>query len=443
MRFMLPVLFALASLSFQQAPQKPALLLISIDGLRPDNILEADRYHLKIPRLRRILQEGAHARGVRGVLPTVTYPSHTTLITGVRPAKHGIYSNLSFDPLGQNASGWNWYSEDIRLPTLWEVAAKAGMDVASVSWPVSVGAPGVKYLVPEYWRAPAFEDDAKLVRALSVPPGTMAEIAKTAGPYVNNLDEAEAGDRQRTRYAAAIIRMKRPQLITVHLASLDHLQHAGGPFSPESLATLEQIDGEVGELEDALKSVYPQAVVCIVSDHGFARTDHSLNLMAAFAAAGLVTMTGDKVSDWKAIPHLDGGSASIVLKDPADVATRARVEGLLQRLAADPANGIERILGAQEIAAWGGWPRATYWVDMKTNFSLVAAGPQVQAHPATGTHGYAPSHPELLASFFIAGPGVRAGLDVGEIDMRNIAPTLAALLGMTMPSADLPPLPLQ
>jgi predicted AlkP superfamily pyrophosphatase or phosphodiesterase len=440
---MLPVLLALASLSFQAPDRKPALLLVSIDGLRPDTVLEADKYHLKIPRLRRILRDGAHARGVRGVLPTVTYPSHTTLITGVRPAKHGIYSNLSFDPLGQNLAGWKWYSEDIQAPTLWEIAARAGMDVGSVSWPVSVGAPGVRYLVPEYWRAPVFEDDAKLVRALSAPPGMMAEIEKTAGPYVNNLDEAEAGDRQRTRYAAAIIRMKRPQLTTVHLASLDHLQHAGGPFSPESLATLERIDGEVGELEDAVKSVYPAAVVCIVSDHGFTRTDHSLNPMPAFVAAGLVTMAGEKVTGWKAIPHLDGGSASIVLKDPADAATRTKVEEVLRALAADPANGIERILGGPEIAALGGWPGAAYWIDMKTNFSVVATGPQVQAHQATGTHGYAPSHAELLASFFVAGPGIRAGLDVGEIDMRSIAPTLAALLGLTMPSADLPGVPLQ
>jgi predicted AlkP superfamily pyrophosphatase or phosphodiesterase len=376
-------------------------------------------------------------------LPTVTYPSHTTLITGVRPAKHGIYSNVSFDPLGQNLAGWKWYSEDIRTPTLWEIAAKAGMDVGSVSWPVSVGAPGVKYLIPEYWRAPAFEDDTKLVRALSLPPGMMAEIAKTEGPYLNDLNEAEAGDRQRTRYAVAIIRMKRPRLTTVHLASLDHLQHAGGPFSAESLATLETIDGEVGEMEDALKSVYPETVVCIVSDHGFARTDHSFNPMPAFAAAGLVTVTGDNVTGWKAMPHLDGGSAAVVLKDPADTAVRGQVEDLLRRLAADPANGIERILGEREIAAFGGWPRAAYWIDMKSNFSLVATGPQAQSHEVTGTHGYAPSHAEMPASFFVAGPGVRAGLDLGEIDMRSVAPTLAALLGLTMPSADLPALPLR
>ena len=76
------------------------LLLVSIDGMRPDYVLEADAHGLQIPHLRRLLAEGAHATGVRGVLPTVTYPSHTTILTGVWPAKHGIYTNTTFDPLG-------------------------------------------------------------------------------------------------------------------------------------------------------------------------------------------------------------------------------------------------------------------------------------------------------------------------------------------------------
>jgi len=188
-----PVIFFLAAAAAATgfaADAKTALLLISIDGMRPDYVLQADRYHLKIPHLRRLLSDGAHASGVRGVLPTVTYPSHTTILTGVWPARHGIYSNVAFDPLKLNAEGWMWYTEDIAVPTLWDAAAKAGMEVGSVSWPVSVGARSVRYLVPEYWRAPKFADDIKLLRALSTPPGMMAEIEKTAGVYVNDLDAA-------------------------------------------------------------------------------------------------------------------------------------------------------------------------------------------------------------------------------------------------------------
>ena len=415
------------------APLSAQTMIVSIDGMRPDYLLKADQYGLKIPHLRRILHDGAHASGVRAVLPTVTYANHTTILTGVWPSKHGIYSNLTFDPFDRNLAGWYWYSEAIQSPTLWEAAAKAGLTVGSVSWPVSVGAPGVRYLIPEYWRAPKSSgEDLKLLRALSSP-GLMAEIEKKAGPYVNDLDEAEAGDRQRTRFAAAIIRDKHAQFVTVHLAALDHLQHGFGPFSKEAFATLEESDAEVGELEDAAGKGY---TICIVSDHGFARTEHTLNLRAPFVDAGLITVN-DKhhVTDWKAFPKPDGGSAAILLKDPT---ARDAVEQLLKRLASDPANGIAAILGPKEIAGFGGDPHAAFWVDMKTNFSVVADdGPQVKERKVAGTHGFAPSHPEMLASFFIAGPGIRSGADLGEIDMRAIAPTLAHSLRVPFPSADL------
>ena len=425
-----------------------SLLLISIDGLRPDYVLQADAHGLKIPHLRRILLEGAHASGARGVLPTVTYPSHTTIVTGVWPAKHGIYTNTTFDPLGMNFEGWYWYSEDIAVPTLWEAAAKAGMIVGSVSWPVSVGALGIRYNVPEYWRAPQGADDLKVVRAVSTP-GLVAEIAKDAGPYNNDIDDAIPGDLARTRYAVWILRHGKPQFMTVHLAALDHLQHATGPFSPESNSTLEQIDEMLGQLEEAARGVSPDYAVCVVSDHGFARIDHSLNLMRAFADEGLVTLGAGSgfrgaplVSDWKAFPKVDGGSAAIVLKDPKDQATRLKVEQLLRRLAANPANGIAGILDQKTIAAMGGNPDAAFWVDMQVNFSVVNKMGELVTATKGGTHGYAPTHPELLASFFMAGPSVGRGVALGEIDLRSIAPTLAAYLGFPLPSADLKPLAL-
>src|ERR1700678_429803 len=252
-----------------------SLLLISIDGMRPDYVLKADEHALKIPHLRRILKDGAHATGVRGVLPTVTYPSHTTILTGVLPVKHYIYSNVVFDPLDRNQAGWMWYAEDIAVPTLWEAASKAGLITGSVSWPVSVNAPGIRYNIPEYWRAPQFPgEDVKLMRAISTP-GLMAEIEKEAGPYVTDLNDAVNGDRQRTRYAVAILRNKHAQFMTVHLASLDHVEHATGHIRHKANQTLGQIDAKLGELENAAAG----AVVCVLSDHGFPRTDHNFNIV--------------------------------------------------------------------------------------------------------------------------------------------------------------------
>lgn len=430
-------------------PERTGLLVISIDGMNPAYVTQADRYGLKVPNLRRIMRDGAHATGVRGVLPTVTYPTHTTMMTGVFPAKHGISLNGTFDPERKNLGGWYWYAEDVRSPTLWQAAAKAGYVVGSVAWPVSVGAPGIRWLIPEYWRAMTSEDDLKLLRALSTP-GLLTEFEAVHGKYIIDLDNAVPGDWMRTRYADSIIRSKRANLLTIHIAALDHIEHATSPESASAFAALEEIDKMVAVLETAIRSVAPDAAVCVVSDHGMARVEHELNLNVAFVKAGLITPAAERasptaraISDWKAQPWIAGGSAAVVLNDPSDAKTRDTVGRLLQELAADPANGIAAILDAKAIAEAGGSPRASFWVDMKPGHAVGSpmSGPLTRDVSLRGTHGYAPAHPEMRASFFIAGPRIQKGLDLGEIEIRRIAPTLAQHLGVALPSADLPALP--
>jgi predicted AlkP superfamily pyrophosphatase or phosphodiesterase len=441
-RIALLAVLSLFAVFAQTAPDR-ALLVISIDGMRPDYVSAADRHGLKIPNLRRILETGAHASGVRGVLPTVTYPSHTTIMTGVWPAKHGIYVNTTFDPLGKNFSGWYWYAEDIKVPTLWEAASRAGYVVGSVSWPVTVGARGISWLIPEYWRA-SNDEDLKLMHALSTP-GLMKELEPRAGKYITDLDDAIPGDWARTHYAEAIIRRKHARFVTVHLAALDHLEHASGPFSPDANSTLEETDRMVGMLEPAMRDETRNAAICIVSDHGFAAIDHQFNIGVPFVKGGLIALNGGKtttVKDWTASPWVTGGSAFVILRDPRDRKVRDAVEKLLHELAADPANGIDRILGRSEIAALGGTPNAEFAVDMKPGFSVSGAldGPVVREIKPGGTHGYAPTHPEMLASFLISGPGIRQNFDLGQINMRSEAATLASYLGAPFTSGDLPAL---
>jgi predicted AlkP superfamily pyrophosphatase or phosphodiesterase len=92
MRFLYLVIAALSAAAVVHA-QTPSVLMISVDGMRPDYVLHADEHGLKLPTLRRMVKDGTYAEGVTGVLPTLTYPSHTTLVTGVWPAQHGIFSN--------------------------------------------------------------------------------------------------------------------------------------------------------------------------------------------------------------------------------------------------------------------------------------------------------------------------------------------------------------
>jgi len=429
---------------YAQTGQRPAVLLISIDGLRPDYVTQTDQHGLKIPNLRRMLRDGAHADAVRGVLPTVTYPSHTTILTGVSPVRHGIYQNAMFDPLGKNMDGWYWYSQDIRVPTLWEGASKSGYTVGSINWPVSVAARSLNYVIPEYWRA-SNSEDVKLIAALSTP-GLLDELQKRFGPHIVDFNNAVPADWMRTHYAEVLIREKHVDFLTLHLASLDHFEHETGPTSSQSLASLEEIDKMVGVLEETMRAQFPQTVVCVVSDHGFIQTDHQFNPKIAFIKAGLMTVSSKSgrlaVTEWKAEPWTTGGGAFVVLENPADTSTRMSVEHLLHELAADPANGIENILDRQAIAALGGTPDAEFFIDMKAGFLTAnnLDGPLVREAKTGGAHGYSPSRPDMRASFFIIGRGVRPGLNLGDIDMRSIAPTLAKILGASLPAADLPPL---
>jgi len=194
--------------------------MVSVDGMRPDYITEADAHGAKAPNLRRFMREGAFADGVQGVVPTVTYPSHTTLVTGVWPAKHGIYSNSVFDPLQKNADGWYWYNEDLRAETLWDAAKKAGRKTASVQWPVTVGANSIDWLIPEIWRA-GTPEDAKLLRALCTP-GLLAEISPKLPDYRGGFDSTLEADALRGKYAEWILENRHPAILTLHLLGLDH-----------------------------------------------------------------------------------------------------------------------------------------------------------------------------------------------------------------------------
>lgn len=437
---------SLAAAAFAAGPPAHAapVLMISVDGLKPEYVLDADAHGLKIPFLRSLIETGAHARGVIGVWPTNTYPSHTTLLTGVAPAQHGIYNNLEFDPRHSYADSWYWYARQIRVPTLWHAAHAAGMTTASVGWPVSVGAADVDFLIPEYWRIfRPTEDlnpsDADLMDALSRPQGMLGGMQARLGPYMSGNDPSPPGDAIKTRYSLDILRTQKPAFMTIHLSSLDLQQHFHGPFSSAANRQLEVIDAELQQLFAAARANDPKSIALVVSDHGFVPITRQVNLMLPFIQANLIRDKGP----WKAQPWGAGGMAAILLNGPADAGVEAQVRALLQSLKADPNNGIAEILERDAIEKHGAFPGAGFLVVMQSGYYVVTdtTSPLVSDIPGSrGSHGFSPEYPGMLASFFIAGEGIAQHRDLGLIDMRQIAPTVAQLLGVSLPTAAQTPL---
>jgi predicted AlkP superfamily pyrophosphatase or phosphodiesterase len=430
---MLKRILTLCAVATAVHAQHTPVLLVSIDGLRPDYLLQADQHGLKIPHLRRMLAEGAYATGVHGVLPTVTYPSHATLVTGVSPARHGICANTTFDPEGRNYEGWYWYAADLKVPTLWDEARNAGLTTANMQWPVTTGA-AIDFNVPQYWRA-GTPDDHKLLRLLSTP-GLLELLERDTEALTDGADESIDGDQRRAKAAVRLLELKRPGFMTVYLASLDNVEHEHGPFSSEANATLEQIDALIGRLRAAAGGL---TVVSVVSDHGFLKVDKDVHLLTAFRQHGLLDADeAGHVKSWQATAWFSGGTAAIRINSQAPSGTKERVGDLLEELLKDANSGLARVLSGDEVKRLGGCPEAAFLVELKPGFMFGSEtrGPLVKDSTLRGMHGYLADRSEMNSTFLIAGPGVPAGRTLGEIDMRDIAPTLAGILGIRLRAAE-------
>lgn len=432
----MPRLIAALAAFIPAAGQAEPVLLISIDGLQPDDVIEADKRGIQIPNLKRFVKEGSYASGVVGVLPSVTYPSHATLVTGKSPSEHGIIGNTGFDPLQVNQSGWYWYASDYKVPTLWDAVNSAGLKTANVHWPVTVGQTSILYNLPQIWRT-GHEDDVKLMKVLATPALVNKLEASLGIAYAQGIDESIAGDENRARFAEALILTEKPDFMTAYFTALDHEQHEKGPETKDAHRILERIDAIVGKLVAAQLKAHPDAVIAIASDHGFAATTTEINLYRAFIDAGLIKLGADgKIKEWQATPWNSGGSSAIMLANPDDEALVSRVGALLEKLKTNPANRIAAIADREQIARMGGNPKASFYI----NFEFGAYGggfkgkdaPLVSASGSKGTHGYFQAGGTMRSSFLMMGKGVAAGENLGEIDMRTIAPLLAGKLGVSL-----------
>jgi predicted AlkP superfamily pyrophosphatase or phosphodiesterase len=265
------------------AQQIPHVLLISIDGLLPSTYTRPAPP--AAPALRKLAAEGTVADGVVGVLPTVTFPSHTTIITGVHPARHGILDNRIVDAEGRSRGGWFWYAKEVRVPTLISAARARNLTAAAVNWPVTI-ASDAHHLVPEFERSP-HPEARQMLDALSTPGLLQAVEISRERPLPWPLN-----DEARTDIARHILRTHRPQLTVLHLLATDGAQHEHGPGSPEAHKAVEGVDREVARIVETLEEtgLRRNTVIAIVSDHGFLSYERVLHPNTLFKQEGLLTV---------------------------------------------------------------------------------------------------------------------------------------------------------
>ena len=410
------------------------VIVVSIDGFAAYHLTNQE---LLLPNIRALIADGAWASSSQTVFPSVTHPSHTTMLTGVEPRLHGVLNNGMTDRrTGETFHPTNKSRQEIvRVPTIFDAAKAIGLTTAAFFWPETKDDPSIEFNVPE-----VFTPDRKAeIRA--VEPAVLKELRDAGVPIDIYFDwygswRHAAADGVLADAAAHAIRTRKPGLLAIHILITDQAQHNFGPHHYLASAALTQADESVGILRQAVKDagIEDETTFIIAADHGFHSVDHEVNLRPAFERAGLL----DKVD-------LSGYGWSLWVRPKEgfdEAADGPRVAQVLRELEKHP--NVVRTAGPDGLHALG-QPRweenplslghSVVIADVDT-FLVADADSDSMERRRSGephhSHGYLPEHPRLRTSLVLSGAGVKRGVILGEVKNVDIAPTIAELLGLEM-----------
>ncbi len=404
------------------------VVVISLDGF-PAYALEDPK--LPVPHLRQLMQTGASASRMLPVNPTVTWPNHTTMVTGVLPPQHGLFYNGTAVRTG----GWPPVKIDysiektkmVHAVTVYDLAHQAGLTTAQMDWVAINNAPTITWDFPE--------------RATSHDP-LVREMIERKMLTASDVDQPPKAtilwrDQIWTKAAEYVIREHKPNLLLLHLLSLDSTHHTYGPKTLAAYDAIAFLDSCVGRVLDAIREsgLEKRATVIIVSDHGFKQFHKQIRPALAIAAAGL----SQRVF---VIP--EGGSAMIYVDKTATQQLVPQVRKMFEGT-----EGIARVAGRAEFPSLGmpdptkdpQAPDIVLYAKNDYAFSNPPAGGSgpvvITRDTAAGAHGYLNTDPDMNAIFIASGYNIRH-TSLGDIKNLQVAPALAALLQVHLPQASSP-----
>jgi predicted AlkP superfamily pyrophosphatase or phosphodiesterase len=449
-------LFCVAFPSLAVAAEKPAadqiVVLISVDGLAN---FYMDDPKAEMPTIRKLAAEGAQAAAMKASNPTVTWPNHTTLVTGVSPAAHGVVGNNFLDRATGEKVALIWdpvFDKDqiIKVPTIYDLAKEAGLKTAAIRWPATRNARGLDFVCPDVgldeillkYTTPELLDDCKQAGiVLTQSPDGKGKIGK------QDLQQSIDADKQWTRVFNMIVHKYRPNLGLLHVVAVDHTEHAEGPRSPDAYKSIKAADENVREVWEQIQRDFPgKATLIIVSDHGFSENKVEIRPNVVLKELGLVETDGKKVTGGSVQIVPQGGSAMVYILDESNR------EALIERVKAalEKVEGISAVVTADQFEDYGianprrdpHAPDIMLFAKMNYYIGDTAAGliPTDTKGERRGSHGHDANFPDLRAVFVAAGAGIKPGTRIGEIDNRSVAPTIAKLLRIEMPNVEGKPL---
>jgi len=360
---------------------KPYVILVSLDGFRYDY---AKRYGAKA--LLELASHGASAPdGMIPAFPSITFPSHYTIVTGLYPEHHGIVANTFYDPSRKQVYSYkdattvkdgSWYGGT----PLWVLAEQRGMRAACFFWP-----------------------------------GSEADIQGVRPSYYARYSD-KFPNEQRVNQILDWLRLpapRRPHFLTLYFSDTDHAGHQYGPDSPQLADAVHEMDSELGRLSAGIAALKLPVDVIVVADHGMA------------------TVRGA----WITLDEL--GLDDSLLEDSEGQLMYAKSGSDAQKILESLRGKSEKFQvyrrdHVPEHLHFDGNPRVGDPVVIQTGpFEIRVSAGSDKRSPSVGAHGFDPAIlPEMRAIFVAAGPDIRSGATVAPFENVNVYPLIAKILGL-------------
>lgn len=415
------------------------LIVLSADAMVTEDL---DLF-TTLPGYKKYLENGCMIRKVKSIYPTVTYPCHTTMMTGNYPNKHGVTSNFKL-VLNEKPTPWNWFSDVIKSKDIFTACKEKGLTTATVFWPVTGGHKDIDYKIPEYvpqgndtieeaFRRAGCDDDM-----IAIVKKNSSILKEYKHPYIDEFI---------VQCACDILREKQPDVILIHPANIDGARHEYGIFNEKVNQTVVDTDRFVQMLMAVQEELglAESTNLVVTSDHGQMDIQRIINPNVILADYGFIDVDGEgRVTDWKAYCLSNGLSAVVYLKNPEDENTKQKVFRLLRWLKAEGIYGIGKVYTAEEADEKyhlnGGFSFVIEGDDY-TSFGEGVTGSLVQPFCDTdyrygrASHGYTPEKgPQPV--FMAKGPDFAENVVIEDGRLIDEAPTYAKILGVELPDTD-------
>lgn len=415
------------------------VVVICVDGL-PAYLF--DDPNASMPTIRGLAAKGVRAQGMTVSNPSVTWPNHTTLTTGVRPEKHGVLFNGVLERSGLGLPVKVDARKDkldlVHVPTIFDVLHMQGLTTAAINWPCTRHAASLDDNFPDVPEAFDYTTPrlvAELEEAGIVSDEDIRGFSKLGTPV---------RDRIWTQAVCHVIRRRKPNLVLFHPLNVDSVHHRYGPQTPAGYTAVAYADTLVRDVVQAIDDagIRDRTTILVVSDHGFMAIPKTLQPNTALRQAGLLTVESGQVATARAQVVPEGGIGMLYLTVPDQMnEDKKKVLELFRSR-----EGIAEIILPEDFGKYG-LPQPQDYPQMADlilvakdgyGFGATATGDDfiVNSETTVGTHGFLSTNPKMNATFIANGAGIQKGQKIGVIENIDVAPTIAKLLGVKFEGAD-------